>query len=364
RLGPFLAGQAPRRDAHPRHRLRPPPGAHRAVRDQRRRRRPRSRALHRPAGRHRVGEGHCARAARADDRRHEPRPRRLPGPVLAPAHRRRHRRPARGALLRVLPPGPGGCAAPLRARARLARRPRVGDHRPGRGVPPRRRRGAALRGDVLGAQQGRPRRAGPRVSARHLARAARPRPGPPRGLGGPVGSRAALPAGARRRDQLVDEGLRMKLSRDLTTAATLPTVRIVPMQRRHLRAVLEIDRQVYPRPWSLSLYQGELAMPANRRVYLVARIGRRVVGHAGLTYAADEGHVTTVAVDPAWQGRGVGARLLLVLFRCAVAGGATSLTLEVRASNAGAQHLYRRFGFVEAGIRAGYYTETDEDAVI
>src|SRR5690606_40791016 len=70
----------------------------------------------------------------------------------------------------------------------------------------------------------------------------------------------------------------------------------------------EIDRQVYPRPWSLSLYQGELAMPANRRVYLVARIGRRVVGHAGLTYAADEGHVTTVAVDPAWQGRGVGAR--------------------------------------------------------
>ena len=156
----------------------------------------------------------------------------------------------------------------------------------------------------------------------------------------------------------------MKLYRDLTTAATLPTVRIVPMQRRHLRAVLEIDRQVYPRPWSLSLYQGELAMPANRRVYLVARIGRRVVGHAGLTYAADEGHVTTVAVDPAWQGRGVGARLLLVLFRCAVAGGATSLTLEVRASNAGAQHLYRRFGFVEAGIRAGYYTETDEDAVI
>jgi ribosomal-protein-alanine N-acetyltransferase len=156
----------------------------------------------------------------------------------------------------------------------------------------------------------------------------------------------------------------MRLSRDVAAPDTLPTVRIVPMQRRHLRAVLEIDRQVYPRPWSLSLYQGELAMPEHRRVYLVARVGRRVVGHAGLTYAADEGHVTTVAVDPAWQGRGVATRLLLVLFRSAVAGGARSLTLEVRAGNDTAQRLYRRFGFVEAGVRAGYYTESNEDAVI
>jgi [ribosomal protein S18]-alanine N-acetyltransferase len=143
-----------------------------------------------------------------------------------------------------------------------------------------------------------------------------------------------------------------------------PAVRIVPMRRRHLRAVLEIDRQVYPRPWSMSLYQGELDQPEQRRVYLVARAGRQVLGHAGLTFAADQGHVTTVAVDPAWQGRGVGTRLLLVLFRAAIAGGATSLTLEVRAGNTSAQQLYRRFGFVEAGVRAGYYAESGEDAVI
>lgn len=144
----------------------------------------------------------------------------------------------------------------------------------------------------------------------------------------------------------------------------VPTVRIAPMRRRHLRSVLEIDRKVYPRPWSLSLYQAELAMAEHRRIYLVARVGRRVVGHAGLTFAADQGHVTTVAVDPAWQGRGVGARLLLVLLRGALAGGARSFTLEVRASNDTAQRLYRRFGFVEAGIRAGYYAESGEDAVI
>jgi [ribosomal protein S18]-alanine N-acetyltransferase len=156
----------------------------------------------------------------------------------------------------------------------------------------------------------------------------------------------------------------MRTSPTTTDPAPLPQMRIVPMRRRHLRSVLEIDRQVYPRPWSLSLYQGELALPEHRRVYVVARAGRKVLGHAGLTFATDQGHITTVAVDPAWQGRSVGARLLLVLFRSAIDGGAASLTLEVRAGNEVAQRLYRRFGFVEAGVRVGYYAESGEDAVI
>lgn len=136
------------------------------------------------------------------------------------------------------------------------------------------------------------------------------------------------------------------------------------MRRRHLRAVLRIDAQVYPRPWSLGLYLGELGLPEERRIYLVARIDGEVVGHAGLMFAADDGHVTTVAVDPARQGSGIATRLLLVLVRGAVRQGATALTLEVRAGNQAAQALYRRFGFVEAGVRERYYPENDEDAVI
>lgn len=141
-------------------------------------------------------------------------------------------------------------------------------------------------------------------------------------------------------------------------------VRVAPMRRRHLRAVLRIDAQVYPRPWSLGLYLGELGLPEERRIYLVARVDSEVVGHAGLMFAADDGHITTVAVDPAWQGRGIATRLLLVLVRVALDQGASALTLEVRAGNEAAQALYRRFGFVEAGVRERYYPENDEDAVI
>ena len=140
-------------------------------------------------------------------------------------------------------------------------------------------------------------------------------------------------------------------------------VRVMPMRRRHLPAVLRIERQVYPRPWTMGLYLGELALPSSR-AYVVAKIGNRVVGYGGVMLAYDEGHVTTIAVEPALQGHQLGTRLLLVLASRAVARGMRSLTLEVRMSNVGAQGLYRKFGFAPAGVRKGYYPEVNEDALV
>ena len=62
--------------------------------------------------------------------------------------------------------------------------------------------------------------------------------------------------------------------------------------------MLRIENQVYPRPWSLGLFMSELAMRTGR-IYLVARVGPTVVGYAGLLFSLDDGHVTTIAVDPA-----------------------------------------------------------------
>jgi ribosomal-protein-alanine N-acetyltransferase len=141
------------------------------------------------------------------------------------------------------------------------------------------------------------------------------------------------------------------------------TVHLVPMRRRHLRSVLRIEAQVYPRPWSLSLFMSELALRATRS-YFVARVDGIVVGYCGLMMTGDDGHVTTIAVDPAWHRHKIGTRLLLNLARDAVRRGARQLTLEVRVSNGGAQELYRQFGFVPAGIRKNYYVETNEDALV
>jgi [ribosomal protein S18]-alanine N-acetyltransferase len=140
-------------------------------------------------------------------------------------------------------------------------------------------------------------------------------------------------------------------------------VRITSMRRRHLRSVLRIENEVYPRPWSLGLFMSELAIRTGR-IYLVARVGPTVVGYSGMLLSADDGHVTTIAVDPAWQRGRIGSRLLLHLLRRGIAKGAKNFTLEVRMSNDGAQALYRAFGFAPAGVRKSYYVETNEDAMI
>jgi ribosomal-protein-alanine N-acetyltransferase len=140
-------------------------------------------------------------------------------------------------------------------------------------------------------------------------------------------------------------------------------VQLVPMRRRHLRSVMRIEVQVYPRPWSLSLFMSELALRSTR-VYYVARVEGVVAGYAGLMMTVDDGHITTIAVDPAWHRHKIATRLLLALARQAIVRGATSLTLEVRVGNKAAQELYRQFGFRPCGIRKNYYVETNEDALV
>jgi len=138
---------------------------------------------------------------------------------------------------------------------------------------------------------------------------------------------------------------------------------LTPMRRRHIRGVVRIEEQVYPRPWSAGLFLSEVGMRSGR-TYLVAKVDGRIVGYGGLMYVLPDAHVTTLAVDPAWQRQAIGTRLLVALSRAAIATGATALTLEVRSSNAAAQELYRRFGFAPAGVRKGYYGDTGEDALV
>jgi ribosomal-protein-alanine N-acetyltransferase len=147
------------------------------------------------------------------------------------------------------------------------------------------------------------------------------------------------------------------------------TVEITAMRRRDVRSVLRIEQQVYPRPWSHSLFLSELALRTTRS-YFVARIGRDVVGYAGLMMSLEDGHITTIAVDPTWHRHKLGTRLMVALAREALAREALNLTLEVRLGNLAAQHLYRRFGFAPVGVRKNYYQEPGipadkaEDALI
>ncbi|MDD3230086.1 MAG: ribosomal protein S18-alanine N-acetyltransferase [Oscillospiraceae bacterium] len=134
------------------------------------------------------------------------------------------------------------------------------------------------------------------------------------------------------------------------------------MQARHIAAVAALEKECFSMPWSEKSVAGELDNPLS--VWLVAEENGVLAGYIGSQTVLGEADMMNVAVSPAYRRRGVGTRLVLQLIRALDARGAYQLTLEVRASNAGAIALYEALGFALAGRRPGYYAAPKEDALI
>lgn len=141
------------------------------------------------------------------------------------------------------------------------------------------------------------------------------------------------------------------------------SLHIAPMTMDDIPQVHQIERVSFPVPWPSYAFRQELE--TNRMAhYLVAHMGGAVVAYGGIWLMVDEAHVTSFAVHPAHRRAGIGGRLMLDLMALSVRLGARVATLEVRLSNEAARLLYGRFGFRPVGVRARYYSDNGEDALI
>lgn len=138
-------------------------------------------------------------------------------------------------------------------------------------------------------------------------------------------------------------------------------MKIREMQQGDIPAVVEIENQNFREPWTEAIFKEEMAQ--GTRTYYIAELDDRVIGYMGLIWILDEGHITNVAVDEKHQGKGYGRELMTYVANLAFGKGLTSMTLEVRASNARAIHVYESLGFINEGTRPKYY-EGLEDAYI
>ena len=91
--------------------------------------------------------------------------------------------------------------------------------------------------------------------------------------------------------------------------------------------------------------------------------GLQLLGYAGGWIVDGQVQILKVGVDPAMRRRGIARGLLARVAADARDLGASSCSLEVRASNAGAQALYAALGLASLGVRPRYYSD-GEDAVI
>ncbi len=135
-----------------------------------------------------------------------------------------------------------------------------------------------------------------------------------------------------------------------------------PMTAADLPVVAEMEKICFRSPWSERMLRGELK---NRLAhYHVIEQGGKLIAYAGMWVLFEEAHITNVAVLPDYRRQGLGRRIMLESMKAAAALNATQMTLEVRESNLGAQALYEGLGFVSAGRRKKYYSDTGEDALI
>ncbi len=142
----------------------------------------------------------------------------------------------------------------------------------------------------------------------------------------------------------------------------MKTLRFAPLEESHIALILEIERVVNTAPWSEKSFRNELDHPQG--VFLTALLDGQVVGYGGFWMVIDETHITTIAVSPNHQRKGIGRRLMVELLTRAKENGMACSTLEVRAGNEPAIKLYENLGYVTAARRKAYYPDNQEDALV
>jgi ribosomal-protein-alanine N-acetyltransferase len=136
------------------------------------------------------------------------------------------------------------------------------------------------------------------------------------------------------------------------------------LERLDLDGVLEVEEASFTNPWTRQMFEGELANVGISYGYVLRTPEWRVAAFCTVWVVADEVHVNNLAVRPECRGAGAGRTLLEVVLSLSAGLGARRATLEVRRSNTSALKLYERMGFSVAGVRANYYANPVEDALI
>jgi ribosomal-protein-alanine N-acetyltransferase len=138
------------------------------------------------------------------------------------------------------------------------------------------------------------------------------------------------------------------------------------MQTADLDAVLALAEALHEAPhWPRAAYEVALASEvAVRRLALVAEVDGMLAGFAVASLLPPEAELESIAVALSAQRRGVGRALLVELGKNLASLGVSVLQLEVRAGNRRALGFYRSTGWVQCGLRPGYYADPEEDALL
>lgn len=137
---------------------------------------------------------------------------------------------------------------------------------------------------------------------------------------------------------------------------------ILQMNQSNTKAVAEIEKVCFSKPWSLTSIENELNNNCGH--FYVAECNGTVVGYCGMHIAVDECYVANIAVLPQYRDNGIGKQLTSHLIEKAKKEHCAFISLEVRPSNIVAVELYKKLGFETVGRRKNFYSSPTEDGLI
>ncbi|QMT17984.1 ribosomal protein S18-alanine N-acetyltransferase [Planococcus maritimus] len=128
-------------------------------------------------------------------------------------------------------------------------------------------------------------------------------------------------------------------------------------------SVYKIEKESFTLAWTKEAFEQEM-LKNEFAYYVLAETAEGVIGYCGMWLVMDEAHITNIAISPQQRGNKFGEALMKEAMHQARAQGAKLMTLEARVSNIAALNLYKKLGFQNGGIRKGYYTDNQEDAIV
>jgi [ribosomal protein S18]-alanine N-acetyltransferase len=129
-----------------------------------------------------------------------------------------------------------------------------------------------------------------------------------------------------------------------------------------LDAIHRLEVSCFPSPWRREFFESELS--GESRLHFIARRAGVLVGYVFGMWFFDEMHVNKIAVAEGERRQGIAVALMDRCLDFARRNGVTTISLEVRQSNRGAQAFYEHLDFAALYVRPRYYPDGEAAVVM
>ena len=137
----------------------------------------------------------------------------------------------------------------------------------------------------------------------------------------------------------------------------MDNVIIEEMNLSHLECIKDILENDFYDFWNYNIFKNELENKNSK--YIIAKINNEIVGFAGITIILDTADITNIVVKKSFRGNGISTVLLKSIIEIVKSKNCNTINLEVNCNNLVAINLYKKFDFVQVGLRKNYYNGHD-----